>query len=355
MSSLLFSPLALRGVHLHNRIVVSPMCQYSSEDGFANDWHFVHLGSRAIGGAALVIFEATGVEDIGRISPADLGLWKDAHVEPLARIIRFIEQHGAVAGIQLAHAGRKASTHRPWEGEGPVPPENGGWRTVGPSSLPFDVGYPEPEALDTAGVARVVRAFADATTRARTAGFRVIEVHAAHGYLLHQFLSPLSNKRKDEYGGSFENRIRLTLEVVRAVRERWPEDLPIIVRLSCTDWVEGGWSIEDSIALARILMKEGVELIDCSSGGVVPGVKIPSGPGYQTPFAERIRREVGILTGAVGLIRSELQAEHIVRTQQADLVILARELLRDPYWPLRAARKLRADVKWPPQYARARD
>jgi 2,4-dienoyl-CoA reductase-like NADH-dependent reductase (Old Yellow Enzyme family) len=355
MSSLLFSPLTLRGVHLHNRIAVSPMCQYSSEDGFATDWHFVHLSSRAVGGAALVIAEATAVEAIGRISPQDLGLWKDAHVEPLVRITRFIELHGGVAGVQLAHAGRKASTLRPWDGEGPVAPEAGGWRTVGPSPLPFDSGYPEPQALDTAGIARVVRAFVDATLRAHAAGFRVIEVHAAHGYLLHQFLSPLSNKRTDNYGGTFENRVRLTREVVRAVRERWPDELPLIVRLSCTDWVDEGWTLEDSVALARLLMLDGADLIDCSSGGVVPGVKIPAGPGYQTPFAEHLRREAGIPTGAVGLIRSAMQAEHIVRTKQADLVFLARELLRDPYWPLRAARKLRADVPWPPQYARARD
>lgn len=355
MSSLLFSPLTLRGVQLHNRIVVSPMCQYSSEDGFANDWHFVHLGSRAVGGAALVIAEATAVEAIGRISPEDLGLWKDAHVEPLARITRFMEQHGAIAGVQLAHAGRKASTWRPWEGEGAVPLDAGGWRPVGPGPEPFDSSYPTPGALDTAGIARIVRAFADATLRARSAGFRVIEVHAAHGYLLHQFLSPLSNKRSDAYGGSFENRVRFTREVVRAVREKWPNDYPVIVRLSCTDWVEEGWTLENSVALARLLMVDGVDLIDCSSGGVVPGVKIPAGPGYQTPFAERIRRDAGVPTGAVGLIRSAMQAEHVLRTGQADLVILARELLRDPYWPLRSARKLRADVKWPVQYERARD
>ncbi|QSQ26827.1 NADH:flavin oxidoreductase/NADH oxidase [Pyxidicoccus parkwayensis] len=355
MSSLLFSPMALRGVQLHNRIAVSPMCQYSADDGFANDWHFVHLGSRAVGGAALIIAEATAVEDIGRISPQDLGIWKDAHVEPLARITRFLELHGAVAGIQLAHAGRKGSTLRPWEGEGAASPEAGGWRPVGPTSTSFGPGYPEPLALDVKGIARVVRSFADATVRARAAGFRLIEVHAAHGYLLHQFLSPLSNTRKDEYGGSFENRVRLTREVVRAVREKWPDELPVIVRLSCTDWVEEGWSLEDSVALARLLLLDGADLIDCSSGGVIPGVKIPAGPGYQTPFAEHIRREAGIPTGAVGLIRSAMQAEHILRTGQADLVILARELLRDPYWPLRSARKLHAEVKWPMQYERARN
>lgn len=355
MSSLLFSPMSLRGVQLRNRIAVSPMCQYSADDGFANDWHFVHLGSRAVGGAALVIAEATAVQDLGRISPQDLGIWKDAHVEPLARITRFLELHGAVAGVQLAHAGRKGSTLRPWEGDGAVSAGDGGWRPVGPTSTPFGPGYPEPQALDGAGIARVVRAFADATVRARAAGFRAIEVHAAHGYLLHEFLSPLSNKRTDAYGGSFENRVRLTREVVRAVREKWPEDLPVIVRLSCTDWVDEGWTLEDSVALARLLVLDGVDLIDCSSGGVVPGVKIPAGPGYQTPFAEHLRTEAGIPTGAVGLIRSAMQAEHILRTAQADLVFLARELLRDPYWPLRSARKLRAEVTWPAQYERARD
>ncbi len=355
MSSLLFTPLQLRGVELKNRIVVSPMCQYSSEDGFANDWHFVHLGTRAVGGAGLVLAEATAVEDIGRISPQDLGLWKDEHIAPLERITRFISEHGSVPGIQLGHAGRKASTAQPWKGGGPVSAEEGGWTPVAPSPLPFAEGHPVPEALDEAGLQRLVRSFAEATERARTAGFRVVEVHAAHGYLLHQFLSPLSNQRTDSYGGSFENRVRLTREVVRAVRARWPEELPLLVRLSATDWVEGGWTAEESVALVKLLAEDGADLIDCSSGGAVPGAKIPAGPGYQTPFAERIRREAGIPTGTVGLIRSAFQAEHILRTEQADLVILARELLRDPYWPLRAARKLHAKVDWPSQYERARD
>jgi 2,4-dienoyl-CoA reductase-like NADH-dependent reductase (Old Yellow Enzyme family) len=356
MASLLFTPLSLRGVTLRNRITVSPMCQYSSEDGFANDWHFVHLGSRAVGGAGLVIFEATAVEAIGRISPEDLGLWKDEHIAPLARITRFIHEQGSVAGIQLAHAGRKASTQRPWEGGGPIAPEGPkGWKTVAPSALPFDEGYSTPEALDEAGIQRVSRAFAEAAERARAAGFRLVEIHAAHGYLLHQFLSPLTNKRTDRYGGTFDNRVRLTREVVQAVRKRWPEELPLFVRFSCTDWVEGGWTLEESVALAKLLKQDGADLIDCSSAAIIPKVKIHYGPGYQTPFAERIRREAGIATGAVGYIRSALQAEHILHTEQADLVILARELLRDPYWPLHAARELKAQVTWPSQYERAQD
>jgi len=355
MSSLLFTPLTLRGVTLRNRVGVSPMCQYSATDGFADEWHFVHLGSRAVGGAGLILVEATAVEDIGRISPRDLGLWKGAHIDSLARITRFLSKHGATPGVQLAHAGRKASTAPPWEGGGAVAPGAGGWRPVGPGPEPFDAKSLAPEPLDVAGIARIVGAFADATVRARTAGFRVIEIHAAHGYLLHEFLSPLSNRRDDAYGGSFDNRIRFLREVVQAVRRQWPDELPLLARLSCTDWVEGGWTVEDSIALARILAKEGVDLIDCSSGGNVPGVRIPTGPGYQTRFAERIRREAQVPTGAVGLIRSAMQAEHILRTEQADMVFLARELLRDPYWPLRAARSLGADVAWPPQYERARN
>ncbi|KFE61032.1 NADH:flavin oxidoreductase/NADH oxidase [Hyalangium minutum] len=355
MSSLLFTPYSLRGLTLRNRIVVSPMCQYSSEDGFANDWHFVHLGSRAVGGAGLILFEATAVVPEGRISPQDLGLWKDEHIAPLARITRFIDQHGAVAGIQLAHAGRKASTLRPWEGDGLVPPAQGGWTPVAPSPVRFSDSYPQPEALDEAGIARVVKAFAEAAGRAHAAGFRAVELHAAHGYLLHEFLSPLSNQRQDRYGGTFDNRVRLVREVVQAVRARWPEQLPLLVRISSTDWVEGGWTAEDSVALAKLLAQDGADLIDCSTGGIAPGVKIPAGPGYQTVFAERVRREAGVPTAAVGLIRSAFQAEHILRTEQADLVVLARELLRDPYWPLRAARELRADAKWPQQYARAKD
>ncbi|HUJ25142.1 MAG TPA: NADH:flavin oxidoreductase/NADH oxidase [Myxococcales bacterium] len=351
---MLFDPLNLRDVALRNRIVVSPMCQYSSEDGFANDWHFVHLGARAVGGAGLVFTEATAVTPEGRISPQDLGIWKDEHVEPLARIVRFVQDHGAVAGMQLAHAGRKGSTAQPWKGGKPVPLSQGGYGIVAPSAVPFYDGH-VPEALDESGIARIVRAFADAAERALLAGFRVIELHAAHGYLLHEFLSPLSNQRADAYGGPFDRRIRALLEVTRAVRTRWPERLPLFVRISATDWAGGGWDVEQSIELSRRLKPEGVDLIDCSSGGLVPGAKIPLGPGYQTQFAERVRREGGIATGAVGLIRSAFQAEHVLRTGQADVVILAREFLRNPHWPLAAARELGAQASWPVQYERARD
>ncbi|MBN8228141.1 NADH:flavin oxidoreductase/NADH oxidase [Corallococcus macrosporus] len=355
MSSKLFSPLKLRDITMRNRVVVSPMCQYSSEDGFANEWHVVHLGSRAVGGAGLVLTEATAVEPEGRISPQDLGLWKDAHVEQLARINRFMHQNGAASGVQLAHAGRKASTPRPWDAGKRVAPEHGGWQVLGPTTEAFDEGYPVPVALDEAGIQRIVKAFADAAVRAKAAGFQVIELHAAHGYLLHEFLSPLSNQRTDRYGGTFENRTRFALEVTRAVRAKWPESLPLFMRISATDWVEGGWTPEDSVALARLVAKEGVDLVDCSSGGVVPSAKIPVGPGYQTHLAEKVRKEAGVLTGAVGMIRSAYQAEHILATGQADVVIIARELLRDPYWPLRAAKELRSDVLWPHQYERAKN
>jgi 2,4-dienoyl-CoA reductase-like NADH-dependent reductase (Old Yellow Enzyme family) len=347
--------MKLRGVTLRNRIVVSPMCQYSSEDGFAGEWHFVHLGSRAIGGAGLVMTEATSVDAVGRISPKDLGLWKDEHIAPLARITRFLEEHGAVAGVQLAHAGRKASTAPPWEGGRSIAPGKIGWKPVAPSPLPFTPGDTVPEALDEAGISQVIQSFVDATARAQTAGFRLVEIHAAHGYLLHEFLSPLTNHRNDRYGGSFEGRVRLLREVVRAVRGRWPQELPVFVRISASDWIEGGWTGEDSVALARLLGQDGADVIDCSSGGIAPGVKIPVGAGYQTPFAESIRREAKVPTAAVGLIRSAYQAEHILQTGQADLVVLAREMLRDPYWPLRAARKLGADIAWPVQYQRAKD
>ena len=350
----LFDPLPLRSLTLANRIAVSPMCQYACGDGSATDWHLVHLGSRAAGGAGLVFTEATAVTAAGRISPQDLGIWQDAHVEPLARITRFIHAQGAHAGIQLAHAGRKASTWRPWDGQGAVPASAGGWsEVVAPSALPFAPDYPAPRALDEPGIAAVVRAFAAAARRASAAGFHVIEIHAAHGYLLHQFLSPLSNRRSDRYGGSFENRTRLAREVVSAVRAAWPDALPLFVRISATDWAEGGWDLEQSVELARELKRLGVDLVDCSSGGTVPGAKIPMGPGYQTPFAERIRREAGIATGAVGMITQPAQAAHSVRTGQADLVILARAMLRDPYWPLRAARELGQAVTWPVQYLRA--
>ncbi len=351
---MLFESIGLRGVTLRNRIGVSPMCQYSSEDGFANDWHLVHLGRFATGGAGLVISEATAVVPEGRISPQDLGIWDDAHVDGLARITRFLREHGAVAGIQLAHAGRKASTRRPWEGSGAVPPESGGWEVVAPSAVAFSETYPQPRELTEEGIRGVVDAFRTAAARALEAGFEVAEVHAAHGYLLHQFLSPLSNRRTDRYGGEFENRIRLTLEVVDAVREVWPERLPLFVRISATDWVEGGWTPDESVELARRLKDHGVDLVDCSTGGLVPGAKIPVAPGYQVPFAERIRKEAGIATAAVGLITEPEQADRIVRDGHADMVLLARELLRQPHWPLLAAHRLGVDVDWPPQYARAR-
>ncbi|BDG10347.1 NADH:flavin oxidoreductase/NADH oxidase [Anaeromyxobacter paludicola] len=348
----LFSPLKLRELTLRNRVGMSPMCQYSAEAGRANDWHLVHLGSRAVGGAGLVIFEATAVTPEGRISPADLGLWEDAQIEPLARIVRLVESHGAASCLQLAHAGRKASTRVPWEGEGAVPEAQGGWKVVAPSPVRFSDDYPSPAALDEAGIRRVVDAFAAAAGRARQAGFRSVEVHAAHGYLLHQFLSPLSNLRKDGYGGSFENRIRLTLEVARAVREAWPRELPVFIRISATDWAAGGWDLAQSVALAKAL--EGtVDLVDVSSGGLVPNAAISVGPGYQATFAEQIRREAGVATASVGMITSPAQADHIIRSGQADLVLLARELLRDPYWTLRAARELRQEGPWPKQYLRA--
>jgi 2,4-dienoyl-CoA reductase-like NADH-dependent reductase (Old Yellow Enzyme family) len=351
----LFAPLQLRDVRLRHRIGVSPMCQYSSVDGFANDWHLVHLGSRAVGGAALVLTEATAVLAEGRISPEDLGIWKDEHSEMLARIFRFIEAQGAVPGMQLAHAGRKASTAAPWKtGEHVVAEKDGGWRPIfAPSLLPFSPGDIVPEELSHEGIARVVRAFADASLRALEAGAKVIEIHAAHGYLLHSFLSPLSNQRTDEYGGSFENRTRALREVVTAIRAVWPERLPLLVRISATDWVEGGWDIEQSVALARQLKTLGVDLVDCSSGGAVPGATIPVGPGYQVPFAERIRAEAGMATAAVGMITTPEQADQIIRTGQADVVFLAREFLRDPNWPLHAALRLKQDLHVADQYRRA--
>ncbi len=350
----LFSPLTLRGLTLRNRIVVSPMCQYSSTDGFANDWHLVHLGARAVYGAALVMTEAAAVEARGRISPEDLGLWSDAHVEMLARIVRFVDGQGAAAGVQLAHAGRKASTHRPWSGHGAIAERDGGWRPVAPSALAFDDGYPTPDALDEKSIHAIIAAFADAAARAHAAGFRVIEIHAAHGYLLQEFLSPLTNKRDDKWGGSFDGRTRIVLEVAGAIRARWPESLPLFIRVSSTDWVEGGWTIEDTVALARRLKERGVDLVDCSSGGAVPRARIPIAPGYQVPFAERVRTEAGIASGAVGLITTPAQADELVRAGRADLVFLARELLRNPAWPLHAAHALGRDVAWSPQYLRAR-
>ncbi|HEY8793323.1 MAG TPA: NADH:flavin oxidoreductase/NADH oxidase [Gemmatimonadaceae bacterium] len=356
MANTLFSPLTLRGITLKNRIVVSPMCEYSSTDGFANDWHLVHLGSRAVGGAALVFTEAAAVTTQGRISPDDLGIWKDEHIEPLARITRFIAEQGAVSGIQLAHAGRKASTSAPWKGAQPIGPADGGWRPiVAPSAIPFDDGYQTPVALDSAGIQDIISAFASAARRALAAGFQVIELHGAHGYLINEFLSPLSNTRADEYGGSFENRTRLLGEIVVAVRRVWPEHLLLFVRISASDWIEGGWTVENSVDLARLLQPLGVDLIDCSSGGNVPKVRIPIGPGYQVPFAERVRKDSRVPTGAVGLITEPKQADGIVREAKADVVLLAREELRDPYFPLHAAKALGVDVAWPKQYLRAKN
>jgi 2,4-dienoyl-CoA reductase-like NADH-dependent reductase (Old Yellow Enzyme family) len=349
----LFTPVTIREVTFRNRIAVSPMCQYSSQDGFANDWHLVHLGSRAVGGAGLVMTEASAVEPRGRISPADLGVWKQEHIDFLTRIAGFLRRQGSVAGIQLAHAGRKASTRPPWEGGGVAPEAAGGWQPVAPSALPFQPGDPAPAELTRADIGRLVETFAAAAQRALQAGFQVVEIHAAHGYLIHQFLSPLSNRRSDEYGASFENRIRFALEVAAAVRAVWPASLPLFVRISATDWVEGGWDIDESVELARRLGVLGVDLIDCSSGGLAPQQQIRLGPGYQVPFAERIRRESGVLTGAVGLITAPPQANEIVRSGQADLVLLAREFLRDPYFPLHAGKALGGEIRPPVQYGRA--
>ncbi|MFN7957354.1 MAG: NADH:flavin oxidoreductase/NADH oxidase [Holophagaceae bacterium] len=351
--SRLFAPLQLRGLTLPNRIAVSPMCQYSSQDGLPGDWHLVHLGGLAQGGAGLVLTEAAAVLPEGRISPDDLGLWTMAQAEGLAHIARFIKAQGAVPGIQLAHAGRKASAFTPWKGSGSVAPAAGGWIPVAPSPLPFDAGWTVPATLNEAGILAVIEAFMDAARKALAAGFEVIEVHAAHGYLLHQFLSPLSNQRTDAYGGSFENRTRLVREVVGALRAILPDELPLLVRISATDWVDGGWDLDQSVALALELKALGVDLVDCSSGGLSPQQKIALGPGYQVPFAARIRTEAGLPTGAVGLITEPEQAERILAEGSADLILLARQLLREPRWPLRAAEALGAQVPWPAQYARA--
>lgn len=374
----LFAPLTIGSITLPNRIAVSPMCQYSSLDGLANDWHFVHLGSRAVGGAALIFTEANAVLPEARISPEDLGFWSDAHIPPLARITKFIHQQGAYAGTQLAHAGRKSSTYRPWSPtQGAVPPSDGGWLEVfAPSAEKFTPDYPQPIALDAAGIARITAAYAAAAHRSIAAGFDVIEIHAAHGYLFHEFYSPVSNHRTDKYGGSFDNRIRILLETVDAVRAVWPAPRPLFVRISSTDWLDDAdsdrnpgsnsglpspasldsaksWTVAQSVELARRLKSRTVDLVDCSSGGNVPDARIPSGPGYQTAFAEAVRRNAAIATGAVGMITNPVQADHIIRSGQADIVLLAREMLRDPYWPLRAARELGHPVPWPVQYSRA--
>jgi 2,4-dienoyl-CoA reductase-like NADH-dependent reductase (Old Yellow Enzyme family) len=349
----LFTPLKLRNIVLPNRIAMSPMCQYSSTDGVASVWHFVHLASRAVGGAGLLFTEAAAILPDGRISPQDLGIWSDRHIDPLARITRFIQRQGSVPGIQLAHAGRKGSTYRPGDGQGAIPEGEGGWPVVAPSALPFADGYARPQALTHQRIGEITKAFAAAAERALQAGFHVIEIHAAHGYLLHEFLSPLSNVREDQYGGSFGNRTRFLREVIEAVRSVWPERYPVFVRISATDWADGGWDPDQSVQLAQQLRALGVDLIDCSSGGNVSDAKIPIGPGYQTCFAERVRHEAGLATGAVGMITWPEQADNIIRTGQADLVFIGRELLRDPYWPLRAARELSQNVCWPAQYLRA--
>ena len=351
----LFAPLTIQSVTLRNRIGVSPMCQYSSTDGVANDWHLVHLGARAVGGAGLVIAEATAVSPEGRISPEDAGLWADKHIEPVARINRFVKQHGAVPGIQLAHAGRKASTSRPWAGDAHLADDQGGWPTIAPSALVFGGELIKvPRAMTEADIRRVQAEFVAATQRSLAAEVEWLELHFAHGYLAHEFLSPLANRRTDAYGGNFDNRIRFALETTRAVRSVWPERLPLTVRLSCTDWVPGGWDIEQSVELSRRLKTEGVDLIDCSSGAIIPGVKIPVAPGFQVTFAERIRREVGMATAAVGYITEPNQADDVVRNGQADVVLLAREFLRDPYWPAHAAKIRGQKISDPPlQYGRA--
>jgi 2,4-dienoyl-CoA reductase-like NADH-dependent reductase (Old Yellow Enzyme family) len=353
----LFDPLTQRSLTLRNRLVISPMCQYSAIDGLPNDWHLVHLGSRAVGGAAAVIAEATAVSAQGRISPGDTGLWNDAQQEAWRPIAGFIKAHGAVAGVQLAHAGRKASAQRPWEGGGPLSAGQGDWPTVAPSALPFDAGWPEPLALDAAGIRALIEDFRAAAGRALAAGFELIELHVAHGYLLHQFLSPLSNRRTDGYGGSFDNRSRIVREVITAVREVWPSRLPLWLRVSATDWAPAdgtrGWDIEQSVQLAQQVKALGVDLIDVSSGGLLPHVKVPLQPGYQVPFAARIRADAGVATGAVGLITHAEQAARIIANDEADVVLMARESLRDPYFPLRAAQELGVQIDVPLQYQRA--
>ncbi len=352
--SLLFSPLTLKGITLKNRIAVSPMCQYSSVDGFATDWHLVHLGSRAVGGASLIILEATGVSPEARISPQDLGIWKEEHIEKLSQITGFLKEQGAVPGIQLAHAGRKASTKAPWLGRDKVSPEEGGWQTVAPSAVAYSPGYPHPLELDEPGIRKVISDFTSATERALRAGFEVIEIHASHGYLLHQFLSPLTNLRTDAWGGSFENRVRLLLEVVDAVKKVLPAQLPLFIRVPGSDWADGGWNPDDAVALARLLKEKEVDVLDVTSGGLVAHQKISVGPAYQLPFASRVKKETGILTSTVGMITSAVQAESILVNGDADLIMMARELLRDPYFPLRAAHELNATITWPKQYERAK-
>lgn len=354
MASKLLSPLTIKDITIKNRIAISPMCQYSSVDGFANDWHLVHLGSRSVGGSGLIIQEATAVSPEGRITPSDLGLYNDEHIEKLKSITTFIHQQGAVAGIQLAHAGRKASCAIPWNGGKQLNESEGGWTTVAPSAIAFNHEENSPQSLDASGIKKVIADFKTAAERAVIAGYKVIEIHAAHGYLIHQFLSPLSNQRTDDYGGSFENRIRLLLDVVKTVQTIWPQNLPLLVRISATDWAEGGWNIDEAVKLSAILKEQGVDLIDCSSGGLVSYAKIPAAPGYQVTFSERIKKEAGILTGAVGLITDVNQAEDILANDKADLILIARASLRDPHFALHAARILGDDIEWPLQYQRAK-
>ncbi|MGH7726634.1 MAG: NADH:flavin oxidoreductase/NADH oxidase [Candidatus Eiseniibacteriota bacterium] len=351
----LFDPYTIRGVTFRNRIFVSPMCQYSSQNGFPNDWHLVHLGSRAVGGAGLVMAEATAVSPEGRISTSDTGLWSDSHAEAFERTTNFIYAAGAIPGVQLAHAGRKAGTQAPWMGGGPMEADDPRrWKPVGPSPLPFREGMETPEMLDAAGLDAIVEQFRAAARRSLEAGFRTVEIHMAHGYLLHQFLSPLSNQRTDEYGGDLEARMRFPLRVTKAVRAAWPEELPLFVRISATDWVDGGWDLEQTLVFAARLREAGVDLLDCSSGGSVPWQDVPLAPGYQVPFARAVRERAGIASAAVGLITTPEQADEIVQSGSADAVVLARVLLRDPYWPLHASEVLKADVAWPAQYLRAK-
>lgn len=352
--SKLLSTLTIKDITFKNRIAISPMCQYSAWDGYANNWHLVHYASRAVGGAGLVIQEATGVSPEGRITPGDLGIYLDEHIENLSAITTFVKQHGAVPGIQLAHAGRKAGCAKPWDGGKQLPVNDGGWKTVAPSPIPFLTSDDQPEELDLSGIMKVVADFRAAAARAVDAGFQVLEIHAAHGYLIHEFLSPITNQRMDSYGGTFENRIRLLIEIVRAVQTVWPSNMPLFVRISATDWVSGGWDIDEAVQLASRLRREGVDLIDTSSGGLVPDAKIPFSPGYQVGFAARIRKETGIKTGAVGLITSVLQAEDILKADHADLILIARESLRNPYFGLNAGKELTKEVNWPVQYLRAK-
>lgn len=352
--SQLFKSLQIRELKFKNRIFVSPMCQYASDEGKPTHWHLVHLGSRAVGGAALIVVEATAVAPEGRISPHDTGIWSEGQVKAFQPISNFIAEQGAIPGIQLGHAGRKASTRVPWKGRGKLGDNENSWQTLAPSPIPFSDDYPLPREMDTKDIKDLIIQFQKAAKNSLEAGFQVVEIHMAHGYLLHEFLSPLSNQRTDEYGGSFDNRIRLPLQIAEKVRNVWPEKWPVFVRISCTDWVDGGWNLTQSIKFSSLLKDKGMDLIDCSSGGILPGIKIPVSSGYQTEFAHRIKNEAGIRTAAVGLITQPAQAEHIITTGQADAVMLAREMLRDPYWPLHAARTLGVDIEWPVRYERAK-